>query len=247
MVRASITMEMTKEELLYELNQKELQIEQLTRELASYRNFFHGRKIAVSAEVAPSTEGESNCLEHQKDRRTFDIIESALLANEFLCQLEQFQIDEMINAMQPMMFGPEQWIIRQGEFGSKLYVLEDGKVQVTKDSQFLRVMEAPCVFGELAILYHCERTASIKTLCNCRVWALERRIFHAVMVNTAKSKHDELVTLMTKSKMQKMFTEEQIDELADSAKDEEWVFRAEVDQCQLEGKLFLVVAGQIEK
>lgn len=38
----------------------------------------------------------------------------------------------------------------------------EGRVQVSKDAQFLRIMEAPCVFGELAILYHCERTATVK-------------------------------------------------------------------------------------
>lgn len=51
-------------------------------------------------------------------------------------------------------------------------------------------MDAPCVFGELAILYHCERTASVKALTTCRIWAIDRQIFHSIMVNTAKSKHD---------------------------------------------------------
>ena len=32
---------------------------------------------------------------------------------------------------------------------------------MSKDQRFIRVMEGPCVFGELAILYHCERTATV--------------------------------------------------------------------------------------
>lgn len=83
----------------------------------------------------------------------FDLLESAFLSNEFLCQLEQCQIDDMIKAMQPVDFEPNSWIIREGDNGNQLFVLSDGKVQVTKDSRFIRIMEAPCVFGELCILY----------------------------------------------------------------------------------------------
>lgn len=98
------------------------------------------------------------------------------MANEFLCQLEQCQIDEMIRSMSPLEASEGTLIIRQGEHGSELYVLQgicsvcvlslirvaEGRVQVSKDSRFLRIMDAPCVFGELAILYNCERTASVK-------------------------------------------------------------------------------------
>ena len=38
----------------------------------------------------------------------------------------------------------------------------DGKVEVTKDEQKLCTMGPAKVFGELAILYNCTRTASVK-------------------------------------------------------------------------------------
>jgi cGMP-dependent protein kinase len=59
------------------------------------------------------------------------VIESALLTNEFLCQLEQCQIDEMINAMQPVNFEPNSYIIREGEQGNQLFVLS-GKSFIQK-------------------------------------------------------------------------------------------------------------------
>ena len=42
-----------------------------------------------------------------------------------------------------------------------MYVAE-GKVEVTKEGQKLCNMGAGKVFGELAILYNCTRTASVK-------------------------------------------------------------------------------------
>ena len=56
--------------------------------------------------------------------RTRDIIESAFLVNEFLCQLEQSQIEEIIQSMYPLDAEPDSTIIRQGEHGSQLFVLE---------------------------------------------------------------------------------------------------------------------------
>ena len=40
------------------------------------------------------------------------------------------------------------------------------------------------VFGELAILYNCKRTASIRAVVDSKVWALERRVFQQVMVSS---------------------------------------------------------------
>lgn len=63
-------MELSRDELLAELEHRERQIQDLKLELAQYRNFFHGRKIAVSAEVQP-TGGERAVDKNggQKDRR----------------------------------------------------------------------------------------------------------------------------------------------------------------------------------
>ena len=40
------------------------------------------------------------------------------------------------------------------------------------------------VFGELAILYNCKRTASVRAAVDGRVWALERRVFQHIMVTS---------------------------------------------------------------
>jgi hypothetical protein len=38
----------------------------------------------------------------------------------------------------------------------------DGKLEVTKDEEVLGEMSSGTVFGELAILYNCKRTASVR-------------------------------------------------------------------------------------
>ena len=98
-------------------------------------------------------------------------MEAALTKNEFLSHLEASHIKLMSQCIQ----GPQQVpagteIIKQGDSGDGLFILETGTVHVTKDGEFLRTIQASrdqdgIVFGELAILYNCSRTASILGKC----------------------------------------------------------------------------------
>ena len=45
-------------------------------------------------------------------------------------------------------------------------LFSEGKVEVSREGKFLSIMPPGKVFGELAILYNCKRTATIKVICN---------------------------------------------------------------------------------
>ena len=55
-------------------------------------------------------------------------------------------------------------IIKEGDVGTYAYVIEEGEVEVTKEGKFRRSMYRGKVFGELAILYGCRRTASVSAV-----------------------------------------------------------------------------------
>ena len=71
-----------------------------------------------------------------------------------------------------------------GETGSYLYVAAEGQFEVCKAGRVLGNLGVGKVFGELAILYNCKRTASIRAVVDSKVWALERRVFQQVMVSS---------------------------------------------------------------
>ena len=58
----------------------------------------------------------------------------------------------------------------------------EGEFEVVKAGKNLGRLGVGKVFGELAILYNCRRTASIRAVVDSKVWALERRVFQQVMV-----------------------------------------------------------------
>ena len=94
----------------------------------------------------------------------------------FMKNLEMSQINEIVNVMVPMEYAKNSQIIREGEAGTLVYVMEEGKVkkyfgsgnrkknnifspkvEVSRDGKMLSMMVSGKLFGELAILYNCKR------------------------------------------------------------------------------------------
>lgn len=72
-------------------------------------------------------------------------------------------------------------LIRQGDEATALYVLVDGTVDVTARvdgaEQFLRTMEAPAYVGEIGLLTHGTRTATVTARGPLTVWRLPGQEF----------------------------------------------------------------------
>ena len=79
-------------------------------------------------------------------------------------------------------------IISQGEDGDHFYLVDSGVYEVflkqAEDSKAVAQYEAGKSFGELALLYNSPRAATIKCKTAGTLWALERKAFRHVMVNT---------------------------------------------------------------
>ncbi|XP_072095338.1 cGMP-dependent protein kinase 1 isoform X5 [Mobula birostris] len=71
------------------------------------------------------------------------------------------------------------------------------------------------VFGELAILYNCTRTATVKTLTNVKLWAIDRPCFQTIMMRTGLIKHAEYMEFLKSVPTFQNISEEILSKLAD--------------------------------
>lgn len=126
------------------------------------------KKQGVSAE---SSENKQQMLKdftiqtHEKDFKSKQLIKDAILDNDFLKHLASSQIKELVESMYQKEIGQGEYVIREGESGAHLYIAAEGDFEVIKDHVILGRMGPGKAFGELAILYNCKRTASIRGEC----------------------------------------------------------------------------------
>ncbi|CAL1280731.1 unnamed protein product [Larinioides sclopetarius] len=113
-----------------------------------------------------------------------ELIQRAILENDFMKNLETVQIREITDCMYPVEYGQDSVIIKEGDIGSVVFVMEEGKIEVSKGNRSLCTLGPGKVFGELAILYNCTRTATVTALSDCRLWAIERQCFQTIMMRT---------------------------------------------------------------
>ncbi|XP_017047429.2 LOW QUALITY PROTEIN: cGMP-dependent protein kinase, isozyme 2 forms cD4/T1/T3A/T3B [Drosophila ficusphila] len=153
----------------------------------SGQNFQRQRALGISAE--PQSES-SLLLEHvsfpkyDKDERSRELIKAAILDNDFMKNLDLTQIREIVDCMYPVKYPAKNLIIKEGDVGSIVYVMEDGRVEVSREGKYLSTLSGAKVLGELAILYNCQRTATITAITECNLWAIERQCFQTIMMRT---------------------------------------------------------------
>uniref|UniRef100_A0A8C6UDW6 cGMP-dependent protein kinase n=1 Tax=Neogobius melanostomus TaxID=47308 RepID=A0A8C6UDW6_9GOBI len=120
-----------------------------------------------------------------------ELIKEAIKDNDFMSNLEASQIQEIVDCMYPVEYAKHSLIIKEGDVGSLVYVLA-GK----SENALLGEMAAGKVFGELAILYDCTRTATVKAVTDVKLWAIDRQCFQTIMMRTGLIKQTEYMELL---------------------------------------------------
>jgi len=147
-----------------------------------------GQSVAVSRDI--------NITKHNKDFRSRTIIKEAIMENDFLKNLSQGQVRELVEAVHEKTVAKGCYVIREGELGNHFYVSAEGEYEVIKDGKVLGRLGVGKAFGELAILYNCKRTASIKAVTDGKLWCMERLVFQQIMQSTGIKKTENQVTFL---------------------------------------------------
>ncbi|XP_063625840.1 cGMP-dependent protein kinase, isozyme 2 forms cD4/T1/T3A/T3B isoform X2 [Cydia splendana] len=177
------------------------------------------RAQGISAE--PQTSSSLQDLAHQtfpvydKNESSRELIKSAILDNDFMKNLEMTQIREIVDCMYPVEYAAGSLIIKEGDVGSIVYVMEEGRVEVSRENKYLSTMAPGKVFGELAILYNCKRTATIKAATDCRLWAIERQCFQTIMMRTGLIRQAEYTDFLKSVPIFKNLPEDTLIKISD--------------------------------
>jgi len=127
----------------------------------------------------------------------------AVLSKSFLFSaLESKDLDAVIGAMQEVPAEPEQVLIKEGDDGDFLFVIESGILDCKKviggEEKVVKTCEAGDAFGELALLYNCPRAASVVAREKCVLWKLDRDTFNHIVKDAAAKKREKYDAFLQK-------------------------------------------------
>uniref|UniRef100_A0A8C9YSK4 Protein kinase cGMP-dependent 1 n=1 Tax=Sander lucioperca TaxID=283035 RepID=A0A8C9YSK4_SANLU len=174
------------------------------------------KRQAISAEptaMDPSQLTDVTLKSYGKNKD--ELIQRALMDNDFMKHLEHGQILTIMDCMHPTSLTKGCCVIQEGDDGSTVYVLEEGMVEVTKQGKKLCTIGPAKVFGELAILYNCTRTATVTALTDIKLWAIDRQGFQTIMMRTGLIKHSQYMDFLRSVPSFQSLPEDILSKLAD--------------------------------
>ncbi|KAL6427876.1 hypothetical protein ACFW04_008364 [Cataglyphis niger] len=172
------------------------------------------KRQAISAEPLRN-DTTKPVVKFTKPKRSRELIKTAILDNDFMKNLELTQIREIVDCMYPVTFPAGSIIIQEGDVGSIVFVMEEGKVEVSRDGKYLSTLQHGKVLGELAILYNCKRTATITAATDCHLWAIDRQCFQTIMMRTGLSRQAEYTDFLKSVPIFKNLPEETLIKISD--------------------------------
>jgi CRP-like cAMP-binding protein len=112
---------------------------------------------------------------------TADVLDSLRLVQLF-SQVSEDDLENIAALLIERRYPKNSIIVEEGLTGDYMYVIRSGRVKVTKASgdgreKIMDFLEAGAFFGEMALLDHAPRSASVRTLAPSVLAAISRRDF----------------------------------------------------------------------
>lgn len=111
--------------------------------------------------------------------------------------LEETDLKVVIGAIEEKRYKAGELVIKEGDQGDEMFVLESGSLDCTKvfkgntEPTFLKTYEPGEGFGELALLYNAPRAATIAAKEDSVCWALDRPTFNNIVKDAAAKKREK--------------------------------------------------------
>ncbi|KAI5703810.1 hypothetical protein M8J75_016458 [Diaphorina citri] len=213
--------------------------------LGKVGQLLNSKKQGVSGESSTNgqTANDIQIQRYDKDFRSKQLIKAAIMDNDFLKNLDTLQVKEMVESMHQAEYKADSYVITEGEAGNDLFVSAEGEFQVIKDGKILAVMGPGKAFGELAILYNCTRTASIRALTPCKVWMLDRRVFQKIMMRTGLQRLEDNITFLRSVPLLKNMDSDLLAKIADVLEVEFYPAGHYIIREGAKGDSFFIISG----
>jgi MFS family permease len=111
-----------------------------------------------------------------------------LRANQIFAPLPPATIENLAMKLISVSVAAGETVFRQGDHGDRFYIVEDGRVEISIDGEKVADAWPGEAFGEIALLRDIPRTATVTSVDDTKLLALERDEFIAAVTGHAPSR-----------------------------------------------------------
>lgn len=119
--------------------------------------------------------------------------------------------------------------------------ISEGRVEVSREGKYLSTISPGKIFGELAILYNCQRTATIKAATPCRLWAIKRQSFQTIMMRSGMIRTAEYIDFLKSVPIFKQLTDESLSKLSDRVEETDYANGEYIVRQGARGDTFFII------
>ena len=161
--------------------------------------------------------------------------------------LDDKDLKTVIDAMEIKNFKDGEEVIRQGENGDVLYIIESGTLDCFKvfnseeGEKYLKTYNPGEVFGELALLYNAPRAATIRAKEESVLYALDRQTFNHIVKDAAMKKREKYENFLKSVDILKSIDTYELGQIADALKTEKVKAGQDIITMNEEGDKFYII------
>jgi cAMP-dependent protein kinase regulator len=151
-----------------------------------------GRRFSVAGESYNPTTDLQNIQRNiiQKSNEARNRIRTVICNNILFKNLDEEQLEDLIDEMFEVRLKPDGVIIRQGDDGDNFYVVDSGELYVLYKDVVVATIGVGKGFGEIALMYMCPRTATVKAKTDVILWGMSRATFRRSLMTHAIRKRE---------------------------------------------------------
>lgn len=138
---------------------------------------------------------------HKTDQ-TKKLIRDAISNNILFKACSDEELEELIEVFDYKEASAGSIIIRQGDDGDGFYVMEQGIVDVAEEGVHKTTISGKISFGEIALLYGCPRSATLRARKFCKLWYIDRIAFRAITSQYKRMRLEAKIESLKKVRVQ---------------------------------------------
>ena len=134
----------------------------------------------------------------EKSDEVKKMIREAIATNILFKACSEEELGELVEVFAPSEATAGSTIIKEGDEGDGFFFMERGTVDVYEGDVHKVTLYSGVTFGEIALLYGCPRSATIRARYFCKLWSISRTAFRAITSDFKRRRMDEKVDFLKK-------------------------------------------------